>query len=254
MFEVAADTTLLLFLAAFVAGLIDSIAGGGGLITIPALLLAGASPVQTLATNKLQSSFGSGTAALAYARAGHVVLRRQAPMACASALAAAGGAALAHLVPEGFLRTALPVVLLAIAAFFALRRDLSDEDRAERLGPLAFTLLVVVPVGAYDGFIGPGAGSFFMIGFVLLAGHGVLRATAHTKLLNFASNTGALAVFVLAGNVWWAVGFLMAAGQALGALLGARLAMRSGARLIRPLLVATSCAMALRLLWQNWQG
>lgn len=253
-FEVAGDVVAWLCLAAFVAGLIDSIAGGGGLITIPALLLAGAPPVETLATNKLQSCFGSGTAAVTYARAGHVVLRRQVAMACGAALAAAGGAGLTHLVPEGYLRLVLPVILIVIAAFFALRRDLSDMDRAERLRPLAFTLLVVLPVAAYDGFFGPGTGSFLVLGFVLLAGHGVLRATAHAKLLNFASNAGALAVFVLSGNVWWAVGLLMAAGQALGAMLGARLAMRSGARLIRPLLVATCLAMALRLIWQGWQG
>ncbi|MDO8882868.1 TSUP family transporter, partial [Pseudotabrizicola sp.] len=98
----------------------------------------------------------------------------------------------------------------------------------------------------------PGTGSFFMLGFILLAGYGVLKATAHTKLLNFSSNLGSLAVFVFSGATWWAVGLAMAVAQVAGAALGARLAMRVGARLIKPLLVTTSTLMAARLLWQVW--
>jgi hypothetical protein len=106
-------------------------------------------------------------------------------------------------------------------------------------------------IAAYDGFFGPGTGSFFMMAFVLLAGFGVLQATAHTKMLNFASNAGSLAVFATTGATWWVVGLAMAAAQVLGAALGARLAVRVGARVIKPLLVATTSAMALRLLWQS---
>jgi uncharacterized membrane protein YfcA len=105
-------------------------------------------------------------------------------------------------------------------------------------------------VAAYDGFFGPGTGSFFMLGFVLLAGYGVLKATAHTKMLNFASNLGSLLVFIPFGAMWWGVGLAMALAQVAGATLGARLAVRVGARLIRPLLVVISTALALRLLWQ----
>ncbi len=251
MFELSADLVALLALAAFVAGFIDSIAGGGGLITVPALMLTGMAPVQALATNKLQGAFGSGTAALSYARAGHVRLGDQLVMALASALAGGAGALVAHLLPAGVLRLVMPFVLIAVAAFFALRRGLSDDDRLERMRPAVFTLTVVPLIAAYDGFFGPGTGSFFMMGFVLLAGFGVLRATAHTKLLNFASNVGSLAVFIPSGAVLWGTGLVMALAQTAGAALGARLAMRVGAPLIRPLLVATSLAMALRLLWQG---
>lgn len=254
MFEIATDLALMLVLAAFVAGMVDAIAGGGGLITVPALLLAGASPVQALATNKLQGSFGAGAAALTYARAGHVRPQDQLGMAAVSAAAAACGAMVAHLMPAEVLRIIMPIILIGVAAFFALKKGLSDMDRVQRMKPAVFTFTAVPAIAAYDGFFGPGTGSFFMMGFVLLAGYGVLKATAHTKLLNFASNLGALAVFIPSGAIWWGVGLSMAVAQTAGAMLGARLAMRIGSRLIRPLLVFTSAAMALRLIWQAYAG
>lgn len=250
MFEIATNLALLLILAAMIAGFVDAIAGGGGLITVPALLLAGASPVEALATNKLQGTFGAATSTLAYAQAGHVRLREQAFMAVISGLGGAGGAALAHLIPAETLRLIMPVILIGVAAFFAFRKGLDDSDRVERMRPAVFTFTAVPLIAAYDGLFGPGTGSFFMIAFVTLAGYGVLKATAHTKLLNFASNLGSLLVFIFSGGVWWMVGFAMALGQVAGAAIGAKVAMRIGAKVIRPLLVVTSTAMALRLLWQ----
>ena len=254
MFEVATQLALILILAAFVAGFVDSIAGGGGLVTVPVLLLCGASPVEALATNKLQGTFGAGTAALAYARAGHVQLGRQLGMAAISAAAGAGGALIAHLIPVEALRLIMPVVLIGVATFFALKPGLTDDARAARISPPVFAVTVVPLVAAYDGFFGPGTGSFFMLGFVLLAGYGVLKATAHTKMLNFASNLGSLLVFIPTGATWWAVGLAMAVAQIAGASLGARAAMRVGAGLIKPLLVTISTVMALRLLWQALTG
>lgn len=250
LFEVADHLALILIGAAFLAGLVDSIAGGGGLITVPALLLAGASPVQALATNKLQGTFGAATATLAYARAGQVRLADQLWMAGLSGLGGAGGAMVAHLIPVEVLRVIMPAVLIGIAAYFALKPGLTDDARAQRISPLIFGLTIVPLLGAYDGLFGPGTGSFFMMAFVMLAGFGVLKATAHTKLLNFASNLGSLLVFATSGATWWAVGLGMAVGQVAGAAIGARIAVRVGARVIKPLLVVTSTAMALRLLWQ----
>jgi uncharacterized protein len=249
MFEVTLHLVALLVLAAFVAGFVDSIAGGGGLITVPVLLLAGASPIEALSTNKVQGSFGAATAAFTYARAGHVNLRKQLPAAGVAFAAGVAGALLATVLPTEFLRDLLPIILIAIALFFALKPGLTDADRTARLSPLAFTALIVPLIGAYDGLIGPGAGAFYMIGFVMLAGYGVLKATAHTKLLNFASNLGGLIAFAVTGVPWWIVGIAMGVAQIAGASLGARLAMRIGARLIKPLLVVTSTLLALRLLW-----
>ena len=200
MFEIATHLVVLLVCAAFLAGFVDAIAGGGGLITVPVLLLAGASPIEALATNKLQGSFGAATAVVSYARAGHVKPLQQLGMAAVAGLAGAGGAMVAHLMPADTLRIIMPVVLVAVALFFALKPGLTDADRIQRIKPAVFTFTAVPMVAAYDGFFGPGAGSFYMLGFVMLAGFGVLKATAHTKMLNFASNFGSLLVFAISAG------------------------------------------------------
>ena len=246
--EIAPDILLLLALAAFAAGFIDSIAGGGGLITVPVLLLAGLAPVEALGTNKLQSVFGSGSATYSYARAGLVDLKRQLPTAALSLIGSVAGAALATILPGDWLNVVLPALLVIIALYFAFKPEMSDVDRASRISPFLFGVTIVPLVGFYDGIFGPGTGSFFMVAFVALAGYGVLKATAHTKLLNFASNIGSLVLFAAAGVVVWKVGLVMGAAQFLGARLGARLAMKSGARLIKPLLVLTCVALAIKLL------
>jgi len=250
MFEIALSAALLLILAAFIAGIVDSIAGGGGLITVPALLLAGLPPVHALATNKVQGAFGAGTAALTYGRRGHVDLGSQMLPAALSFAAAFAGSLLVPYIPTAALKVILPVILVGIALFFALKPGLSDADRHRRISPGTFTATAVPAIAFYDGLVGPGTGSFFMIGFVVLAGYGVLRATAHTKLLNFASNIGSIAAYALVGAPLWKLGIAMGIAQIAGARLGAHLAMANGARLIRPLLVVTSTAMALRLIWQ----
>lgn len=250
MFEVPLDMALMLIGAAFAAGFVDSIAGGGGLITLPVLLLSGATPLQALSTNKVQGVFGAATAAITYAASGHVNLRRQIGAASLAFLAGLCGALLVSHLPTEGLRLGLPVVLIAIAAFFAFKKGLDDTDRTERIRPAAFTAFVVPMIGFYDGLIGPGAGAFYMIGFVTLAGYGVLRATAHTKLLNFASNLGGLVAFAATGAPWWITGLAMGLAQVAGARLGSKLAVRVGAKVIKPLLVVTSAALALRLIWQ----
>jgi len=245
------DLLAVLVLVAFAAGVIDAIAGGGGLLTVPALLLAGLPPVAALATNKIQGCFGAASAAVAYARAGQVRPASQAGPAALAFAAAGAGALLASSLPVEAIRDGLPVLLIAIALYFALKKGLGDDDRTERLSAPAFGATLVPAVGFYDGLLGPGAGSFYMLGFVTLRGMGLLRATAHTKLLNAASNLGALAVFALVAQPWWGLGLAMALAQVAGATLGARLALRVGARVIRPLLVAVSLALAARLLWQG---
>ncbi len=234
--------------AAFVAGLIDSIAGGGGLVTLPALLLAGLSPLDSLGTNKVQAIFGSGSATVAYGRAGQFDPRAMLPVAAISAAGSAGGALTARVVPDDVLETFIPVLLVGVALFFLLRPDLDDLERPRRISPMVFAVIVVPLIGFYDGVFGPGTGSFFMIAYVGLAGYGILRATGHTKVLNFASNLGALIVFSISGSMLWGLGLLMGAAQVAGATTGSRVALRHGGRVIRPLLVVTCLAMAARLL------
>jgi uncharacterized membrane protein YfcA len=246
--EITLLLLLLLFAAAFVAGFVDSIAGGGGMITVPAMLIAGFSPIETLGTNKLQSLFGSGSATLAYARGGHVSLKSQLPMALMSALGSAVGAMLTTFLPGALLKGLMPLLLIGIALYFGFKPRISDSDQHRRMTPFLFGLTIVPAIGFYDGIFGPGTGSFFMLAFVMLAGFGLLRATAHTKLLNFASNIGAFLIFAVSGVIVWKVGLTMGAGQFLGAQAGSRLAMRNGASVIKPLLVITCIALAIRLL------
>lgn len=248
MIDPTVETLLILALAGFVAGAVDSIAGGGGLITVPALLLAGLGPVEALGTNKLQALFGSGTATIAYARGGHAEPRRQLPAAALSFAGSGVGAVLASVAPTDLLEAILPALLIAIAIYFGVKPRLSDIDRAERIGPAAFVATVPLAIGFYDGIFGPGTGSFFMLAYVGLAGYGVLKATAHTKLLNFASNVGAFFVFAAVGAVSWEIGVVMGAAQLIGAYVGSALAMKVGARLIKPLLIVVSIALAVRLL------
>jgi uncharacterized membrane protein YfcA len=159
-----------------------------------------------------------------------------------------GGALCVSLLPRTLLSALVPLLLIGIATYFATARKLRNEDAAARITPAVFALTCAPVVGFYDGVFGPGAGAFYMIGFVTLLGLGIVRATAHTKLANAASNIGSLVLFMSQGAVIWPVGLAMALGAFLGAQAGSLLAMRLGARLIRPLLVVISCAMALRLL------
>ncbi|MCO4316108.1 TSUP family transporter [Phyllobacterium sp. 21LDTY02-6] len=242
---------LILVIAAFAAGFIDSIAGGGGLVTVPALLLAGFSPVESLGTNKLQSLFGSASATIAYAQKGHVDLKKQLPSALMSALGGVGGALLAGFLPGDVLRAFLPILLVAIAVYFAVKPNMGDIDRAQRMTPFLFGLTIVPLIGFYDGLFGPGTGSFFMLSFVSLAGYGLLKATAHTKLLNLASNLGGFATFAVLGVINWKVGILMGVAQFAGARVGAGMAMKNGARIIKPLLIVVCLALAGKLLLET---
>jgi hypothetical protein len=238
----------LLCLVGFVAGFIDSIAGGGGLLALPSLLLAGLDPVSALATNKLQGTFGTASATHTFWRKG--LLRPQdhvAEIITVFAGAGLGVLAVAY-APTRLLQAVMPVLLIAIAIYFALSPKLSTHGTVAKL-PLAIFSFALAPlIGFYDGVFGPGTGSFFMLALVSLFGLGVLQATGRTKLLNFTSNIAALLMFAVSGKIVWAVGLPMGVAQLLGAQLGARLAIRNGAQIIRPLLVLVCIARAVKLL------
>ena len=159
MFEVSLDLAAMLIGAAFLAGFVDSIAGGGGLITLPALMLAGANPVQALSTNKVQGAFGAASAAWSYARAGHVRVGDQLGPAALAFGASALGAMLVSFLPTDLLRLGLPVLLIGIALFFALKPGLTDADRIARIGPALFAATVVpLNAGSRDGEFLAGVG------------------------------------------------------------------------------------------------
>lgn len=241
-----ADIAIALFAVATVAGFVDAIAGGGGLLTLPALMLAGLTPVQAIGTNKLQGTFGVAASSFAFSRAGLVDLRWLTPSIAAVVVGAAAGSFAVQSLTVDWLETAVPIVLIAIAVYFALAPYLGQAR--VRLGRVPFALAVAGPVGAYDGFLGPGAGSMYLIGFASLAGEDLLKATAGTKVLNLTSNAVALAVFSAAGEIDYTLGLVMAAGQMIGSRAGAATALARGSALIRPLVVIVSIAVAVSLL------
>lgn len=244
-------TVLALATAALVAGFIDAIAGGGGLITVPALALAGLDPVTVLSTNKLQGTFGSGSATLAFGRAGHLTWRGTWPIAIGAGLGSIVGARLLAHMPLGLAQVMLPVMLVAVGLYFALSPTMGDADAQARLSRPVFLATAIPAVGLYDGVFGPGAGSLYTLAFVSLLGFGLVRATAHTKAANFASNVASLSTLALGGHILWPVGLAMGLAQFIGARLGAHATLRRGARLVRPLVVCVCLALALRLGWDN---
>ncbi len=241
-------TLVALGLVGLLAGFVDAIAGGGGLIAVPALLAAGLPPVTAFGTNKVQSVVGTIIAAITYWRGGFVslrALRLAIPLTFAGAFL---GALAVKSIDTSILSYAVPVALILIAVYFALSPRLTDQDSHARLNFAVFAPVMGFVIGFYDGGLGPGTGSFMTMGFVTLFGLGLTRAAGHTKVLNMISNLGALALFIPTGDVVWPVAAIMIAGQVVGGYLGARTGIRFGARLIRPLVVVISIGLALRLL------
>jgi hypothetical protein len=242
------ETLALLAAAAFVAGFLDAIAGGGGLITVPAYALAGLDPATAVATNKVNGAMGVAAASLAFARRGAYRDAEPWRIAAGAAVGGAAGALLLSRVPTGWLATAMPVALIVIALYFAFTPSLGDSARRPRVSTAVAAGVFAPLIGLYDGLFGPGAGSFYMIVCVALLGRSALRATAETKLANLASNLASLIAFGLLGKIVWPLGLTMGLAQGAGSALGARAAVAGGARLIRPLIVLVSLALAARLM------
>lgn len=242
----------ILFGAGLAAGFVDSIAGGGGLITVPVLLGTGLPPVEAFATNKLQSTFGSASAAWHYRRARLVPWSEAWPGVVATAVGAAAGVWAVSRMDPAVLRRVIPFLLLAGAMVVGLRPGLGQSETPARFRRVPFLVAAGFALGAYDGFFGPGTGTFWSLALVFGLGFGLLRATAWTKLMNFTSNAVALAAFLGATRIDWGAGLVMGAGQALGARLGARLALKGGAAVIRPVFLSVVVLVAGKLFYDGW--
>jgi uncharacterized membrane protein YfcA len=233
---------------AVLTGFIDAIAGGGGLIMMPALLFAGVPPLQALGTNKLQSMFGTTIAFRNFAAKGLVDWRAHKGTVALVFIGASIGVLAVQSIDPGALKLIIPLLLIAVALYVILSPRMGDEDAHQRVGARGYGA-VAASIGAYDGFFGPGTGSFFTASLVGLRGLGLTRATATTKLFNLTSNVASVLFFALGGKILWLLGASMAAGAMLGGWLGSHTAMRFGARVIRPLLVTLSLGLTARLLW-----
>jgi len=233
-------------------GFIDAIAGGGGLIMMPALLSAGLPPHLALGTNKLQSAMGTGMSARTYRANGQYRITGNRLTVLIVFTASACGALVVQAIDPAVLAPIIAVLLVVLALYVLLSHRMDDSDRHERLSPRGY-MPVGGAIGFYDGFFGPGTGSFLTTSLVGLRGLGLTRAAGLAKLFNFTSNAAALIMFALGGQVIWLLGLCIGIGSMTGSFLGSHSALRFGARLIRPLLVVSSLALTARLLW-NYFG
>ena len=242
-----------LTLVAAIAGFVDSMAGGGGLIVIPALLFAGVSPLYALGTNKLQSVFGTAIALRNYWRSGLVEWRPNRLTVLLAFAGAVAGALIVQSINTRLLQLIVPLLLVASALYVLLSPRMTDEDAHHRVTSNGYAPIGAA-IGFYEGFFGPGAGTFYTTTLVALRGYGLTKATALAKLVNVASAIASLILFALGGHLAWLLGLCMAAGAMAGGWLGSHSALRFGAKLIRPLLVTISLALTARLLWGYFAG
>ncbi len=241
---------LLVTAASGLAGFVDAIVGGGGLVLLPALFAVypGAPPATLFGTNKGAAVWGTAWAANLYARRVTLNWTTLLPAMAMALLGAASGAWLVTQVSASGLRRALPLVLLAVLIYTLARKDLGRVHAPHRSAQAErrIAMLIGGGIGFYDGFFGPGTGSFFVFLFVRALGYDFLHASASAKLLNIATNVAALALFIVKGHIWWAVAGTMAVANVLGSLIGTRLALRHGAGFVRGVFIVVVGALILR--------
>ena len=238
---------IILFFVAFFASLIDSIAGGGGLLTTPSMLILGIPPLNVLATNKFQSCFGTFTSTYNYYKNGLLTERKKWFYFTLSFIGSSIGTLLVSRISNKTLESVIPILLIGAAIFFITNKGPSGVKQNSKL--LVVFNLLVFAIGFYDGFLGPGTGSFFVLSFIVIKGMNIMKATAVTKLLNFSSNFAAFIIFAFQGYVIWLLGLIMAIAQIAGAYTGSRFAIKNGEKVVRPVLVIVSLLLSVRILF-----
>jgi len=242
----------LLLCTGAVAGLVDSIAGGGGLITLPVALAVGMPPKIALGTNKFQASFGSFTAAFYYVKHKVVDLRTMKVGIAFTLFGAAVGTWAVEQMNSEILGRVIPFFLLAILVYTLVVPKFGELDSRSRFSSALFFVVAGLVLGFYDGFFGPGVGSFWAMAIVFGLGLNLTKATGATKVMNFTSNVVSLVLFLAGGYVWFAAGITMAVGQVVGARMGSLLVVRKGASIIRPIYIAIVIATMLKLLYNMY--
>ncbi len=246
--EISFDVMILLFGASFVASCIDAIAGGGGLITLPALLASGLPPTIALGTNKLQATGGAFASSFYFIHKKKVNLKEFRLPITLTFCGGAIGSILIQILPNNFLNIAIAVLIFIIGVYFLLAPKFSEVDKVARISITTFAFCIAFTLGFYDGFLGPGTGSFLTLAFLVLLGFNLSKSVAHAKVLNFTSNFASLIFFILGGVVYWKVGLIMMLGSFLGGNIGARMVVSKGSTLIRPLIVIMSFSMMAKML------
>jgi uncharacterized membrane protein YfcA len=244
-------TALFLLAASFFAGFIDSIAGGGGLIQLPALLigLPKSETAEVLGTNKLSSVFGTSTAAVLYRKQIKPDPKVLLAMGVPALLGSAGGAMLASKIPTSSMRPMVLVLLIVVAIYTWFKPDLGKFENLRHLPRrrVQIAALAGVIIGFYDGIFGPGTGSFLMLILVASLGYAFITASAIAKVVNVATNVGAIMVFGINGAVIWQIGIIMGVANISGAIIGARLAIKGGSTLVRKVFLLVTMALIVKV-------
>ena len=251
-FQLTPEILAILLLSSLLGGFVDSIAGGGGIITVPALLAVGIPPHLALGTNKLQSSFGAITATINYWRGGVLRFRDVRNGMLWTALGAVTGAIGVQRLSADLLVTLIPFLLTAIFLYSLFNKKMGQENALPRMKSSLFYFIFGITLGFYDGFFGPGTGSFWTIALASLLGYNLVKATAHTKALNATSNVVSIIAFLSAGNVLMKVGLLMGLAQVVGAMIGSRLVMSSGTKFVRVFFLIVVGVTITKLFWQQY--
>jgi len=252
--EISLATLAFLVAAAFLAGWVDAVVGGGGLIQLPALLIglpADTPPASILGTNKVSSVWGTATSSITYAIKLRPDWRTVLPLVVGSAAGAALGAQAARYLPKQYF-TPIVLVALVVVGFYTWRRPelgLHSARKHDGRKHYVLTTAIGLGVGAYDGILGPGTGSFFVILLVTVLGYGFLEASAKAKIANLFTNLAAIVVFATHGSVLWAIGLSMGAANLVGGFLGAHMAIRGGNAFVRKVFLIVVGALALKLAW-----
>ena len=245
-------TYVILFATGFFAGFVDSIAGGGGIIALPVLLSVGAPPHLALGTNKMQSSFGSFTASVNYIRKGLVDFKETLRGILFTAIGALSGTIIIQLISPDLLAHIIPFLLVAIFLYTLLNPKVGASDKSHRLRPEVYYVIFGILLGFYDGFFGPGTGSFWTMSLVFFLGFNLKKATGYTKVFNFTSNVFSLGAFVIGGNVLFFVGLIMGIGQVIGATLGSHLVVAKGVSFVRTIFLIAVGATILKLIYSTY--
>lgn len=245
-------TLIILFFVAMLAGFVDTLAGGGGMLTVPALLMTGATPAQALATNKLQGTVGATSATLYFLRRGDMKWQEIKHGVISSCIGSIIGAAAILVLPKEFLEYLIPPLLVLIGIVLLCMPSIGQIETLAKMKSLPFALGLAAPIGFYDGFFGPGTGTFFMLAIVTLRGLTIQQATIRAKAYNSASNFTAMLIFLFSGKIVWSYGITMACGQLIGARIASKMIISKGNRFIRPVVIIMSFIMAAVLAYKYW--
>ncbi len=243
------EVILSLFIIAVIAGFIDTLAGGGGLIALPALILSGIPPLYALGTNKFQGSMGTATASFMMIKKRRVLWQDVKCLMVSAFIGSTLGTIAVQFLDTEILTFVVPAVLFFTAFYFLISPQPCVSSNEAKLSMTKYQRFIVPAIGWYDGMFGPGTGSFFALAGVSLRGHGLLQATAVAKTLNFSTNIASLIVFLLAGKVVWVIGVLMMAGQMVGAWTGSHCLFKINPKYLRYLVVIMCVGMLVRYLF-----